>query len=165
MNSGPETVGIDIGGVVIGKSGERTDTSFFGGNYLTTPAIAGVFEAVGQLVRERFGEHVWLVSKCGPRVERKSREWLAHHRFFERTGVGPDHLRFCRERREKAGICTDLGTTHFVDDRLEVLGYLRDVPHLYLFRPNPAEVKKHRRHLPRVHEVDGWEAVLRDLCP
>ncbi len=163
MNTGPETLGVDIGGVVISRASERTDTSFFRENYLETPPVAGVFEAVGRLVRERFGEHVWLVSKCGPRVERKSREWLAHHRFFAQTDVNPEHLRFCRERRDKAGICAELGITHFVDDRLEVLGYLCSVPHLYLFQPKRAEVYRHRHVLPRVHEVDSWEAMLRNL--
>jgi hypothetical protein len=48
----------------------------------------------------------------------------------------PDHLRFCFERHEKARHCLDLGLTHFLDDRLDVLAHLEGVvPHRYLFGP------------------------------
>ena len=80
------------------------------------------------------GGRVWLVSKCGPRVEEKTRRWLEHHRFFELTGVAEDHLRFCRERPQKREHALDLGLTHFVDDRRDVLHHLGGaVPHLFLF--------------------------------
>lgn len=53
----------------------------------------------------------------------------------------PNHVR-CRKRPEKAQHAKQLGLTHFIDDRLDVLSHLRPiVPHLYWFgeqdRPAP----------------------------
>lgn len=130
-------LGIDIGRVLIAAEEQgRGDTSFIGGTLeqaLRTPPYEGMFDAVPQLAR-RFGHQVWLVSKCGPRVQEKSRRWLEHHRFFERTGIPPGNLRFCLERPQKADHCRELGLTHFIDDRADVLQHLEGlVPHRYLF--------------------------------
>ncbi len=161
MNMG--ALGVDIGGVVIDRVDDGTDTSFFGGNYLATPAVPGAFDALARLADEKFGDQVYLVSKCGQRVQDKSLEWLAHHDFYARTGVSPGHVRFCRERAGKAMIAAELGLTHFVDDRLEVLGYLETVGNLYLFRPQAKEMQQYRRHLHRVHVVHTWNEVVQAI--
>ncbi|MCB1607035.1 MAG: hypothetical protein KDI71_08695 [Xanthomonadales bacterium] len=131
-------LGLDIGRVIITPEGQGGDTSFLGGSIddaMRTPPNVGMFEAVGELC-ERFGGQVWLVSKCGPRVQEKTRRWLAHHRFFRRTGIPAANLRFCLLRPQKAIHCRELGLTHFVDDRQDVLGYLAGVvQHRYLFGP------------------------------
>lgn len=129
-------LGIDIGRVIVGPVvGGVADTSFLGtrlAEALHTPPADGCFDAIAALV-PRF-EGVWLVSKCGPSVEEKSLAWLAHHRFYERTGVPHGNVRFCRKRPEKAIHARELGLTHFVDDRRDVLQHLRGlVPHLFLF--------------------------------
>lgn len=133
-------LGIDIGKVIIDGPAHPGggDTAFFEGDtatYLATPAMAGSFAAIARLT-ERFGGRVWLVSKCGPRIEDRSRRWLDHHDFFGRTGIEPGHLRFCRERPDKAVHAAELGLTHFVDDRPDVLGHLAGiVAHRFLFGP------------------------------
>jgi hypothetical protein len=135
-------LGIDIGRVLIAPEakGTKGDTSFIGGSLeqaLQTPPYDGMFDVVPELAR-RFGGRVWLVSKCGPRVQEKSRRWLEHHRFFERTGIPADNLRFCLERPQKALHCRELGLTHFIDDRADVLEHLEGiVPNRYLFGPQP----------------------------
>lgn len=158
-----DRLGVDIGGVLIDRVDDDADTSFFGDNYLRTAAVPGAFDAIRRLSADRFGGRIHLVSKCGPRVEQKSRDWLTHRDFFGMTGIDPEHLHFCRERQEKAPICETLGLTHFIDDRLEVLGYLTSVPNLYLFNPTAGEVEKHARHLHRVQRVDNWDDVLTAL--
>jgi hypothetical protein len=155
-----ERLGVDIGGVLIDRVNDDTDTSFFGDNYLHTTAVPGAFDAIKQLSDRRFGSQIHLVSKCGPRVEQKSRDWLAHHDFFRTTGVNPANLHFCRRRQDKAPISETLGLTHFIDDRLEVLGYLKSVPNLYLFHPTSSEVEKHARHLQRVYRAESWDEIL-----
>jgi hypothetical protein len=131
-------LGIDIGKVIINGPAhpEGGDTAFFTGDtarMLRTPAMPDAFETIARLV-DLFDGRVWLVSKCGERVERRTRQWLEHHDFAGRTGIPPDHVRFCRQRADKAIHCTELGITHFVDDTLEVHEALRGlVPHLYLF--------------------------------
>lgn len=134
-------LGIDIGRVIISPPDPAApaDTSFLGGTVedaMRTPPTEGAFAAIAELV-ERFGaEHVWLVSKCYPRTQRKTTAWLAHHRFHAVTGLPEEHVRFCLERPQKADHCEELGITHFVDDRLDVLAHLRGrVPSLFLFGP------------------------------
>ncbi|QNK69764.1 hypothetical protein [Variovorax sp. PAMC26660] len=132
-------LGIDIGRVLIAAQGANgADTAFIGGSLndaLNTPPYEGMFEAVAPPV-EKFEGRVWLVSKCGPSVQAKSRAWLLHHRFFERTGMAPANLRFCLERPQKADHCRELGITHFIDDRTDVLHHLKGiVPNRYLFGP------------------------------
>lgn len=158
-----EVLGIDIGGVIIDRANDRTDTSFFGKRYRESAPTPGALEAVARLVAERFGANVFLVSKCGEHVERKTVNWLAHNRFFERTGVPPDHVRFCRERADKAGICASLGVTHFVDDRLEVLAHMPASTRRILFHPTEEEVAAFADRLAEVERVESWEEVLRLL--
>ncbi|HET6215161.1 MAG TPA: hypothetical protein VFE14_20015 [Micromonosporaceae bacterium] len=126
-------LGVDVGGVIVDRVAEREDTSFFGSRPLETPPVDGVFEALAEVARELFAGRVYIVSKAGPRVEANTRAWLAHQRFFERTGLSPDNVYFVRERADKAPVCRELGVTHFVDDLLEVLSYLDFVRYRYLF--------------------------------
>lgn len=134
------SAGIDIGRVLI--AGDGADTSFLGHDEsaaMRAPEIPGAFEAVARLVSVFQGD-VWLVSKCGPKIEARTRRWLEARKFFERTNMARDHLRFCRERRDKAQIAVDLDLDRFVDDRPDVLRPMRGlVPTLVLFGANTAE--------------------------
>jgi len=131
-------LGIDIGRVIIGAadSSGAADTSFISGSEeaaLTTPATPGALDAIAELTRA-FAGRVWLVSKCGPRIQQLTLRWLSRWSFFERTGVSRDHVRFCLKRPEKRDHCLAIGATHFIDDRLDVLEHLVGaVPHLYWF--------------------------------
>jgi hypothetical protein len=119
----------------------------------------GAFAAIARLA-EVFDGAVWLVSKCGPRVQAKTRRWLDHWKFWTATGVAPDHLRFCLERRDKALHCHELGVTHFIDDRLDVLTHLRGfVARLYLFGHQNAPAPGW------VTPVVTWPAVLEAVLP
>ncbi|GAA3916411.1 hypothetical protein [Actinoplanes auranticolor] len=132
-------LGVDIGRVIIGGGTVpgSNDTQFFSGDtarMLATPAVPAAMATLARLV-PLFGQ-VWLVSKCGERVQHHTRQWLDHHDFAARTGIPRDHLRFCLKRPDKAVHCTELGITHFVDDKLDVHQALRGiVPHRYLFGP------------------------------
>lgn len=134
MKTSDLRLGVDIGRVIIGG-----DTEFFSGDtarMLATPAVPGAFDTLARLAP--LFEQVWLVSKCGERVQRSSRQWLDHHDFAARTGIPRDHLRFCRTRPDKAVHCAELGITHFIDDKLDVHRALRGlVDHRYLFGPQP----------------------------
>jgi hypothetical protein len=127
---GPRSrIGIDIGRVIVGAvdEGGHADTTFLSGSdeaALATPPVPGAFETI-RTISLRLDGRVWLVSKCGRRIEALTRRWLVHQRFHEATGIPPDHLRFCRERPQKRDHAVELGLTHFVDDRLDVLAHLR----------------------------------------
>jgi hypothetical protein len=152
-----EVLGIDVGGVIIDrKRNDDTDTSLFGINYLNAHAVEGAFLTIAAL-QDRFD--IFIVSKCGQNIERKTREWMIHNQFPEKTGVAMDRVNFCRERADKAPICLRLGVTHFIDDKLEVLSYLKTVPHKYLFNPSPNEVKAYSKHLGDVTTVETWKEL------
>jgi hypothetical protein len=146
-------LGVDIGRVII--CGDGPDTSFIGGSAadaLRAPAVDGAFEALARLTVQ-FAGRVWLVSKCGPAVEARTRAWLDHHRFFELTGIAPGNLRFCRARPDKAPICKKLGIGFFVDDRWDVLFAMGGVvPHRFLFGAGTPPS-------PDVVAVPGWPAA------
>ena len=144
MNTSTEPrLGVDFGRVIHGGaaiSGEE-DTVFLDGDVedaMRSPATAGTFEVLPGLVA-RFGGRVWVISKCGERIQRRTLQWLERHDFYDRTGIAPGNVRFCRKRGDKAGHCAELAITHMVDDRLDVHHALRGlVPNLYLFGPQPA---------------------------
>jgi hypothetical protein len=105
---------------------------------------------------EKFERRVWIISKCGPGVQEKTRKWLQHHRFFERTGIDERNLRFCLRRPQKALHCAGIGITHFIDDRCDVLKAMREVvPNLYLFGPQRGDCSA----LPGYTPVLTWADV------
>jgi hypothetical protein len=123
--------------------------------------MPGAIDAIARLVSGRFGERTHLVSKCGPAVAAKSLAWLDAQGFFERTGIARDNAHFCLTRQGKAPICGQLGITHFIDDRIDVLAWLTTVPNRYLLDPaarfagSPGEVTR----------VSSWGEILEALVP
>jgi hypothetical protein len=125
-------LGIDVGGVIISREGDGGDTSFFSDNFLATPASKNAFEVISRVV-SRF-ENVVIISKCGNRVQQRTKEWMAHTGFHKTTGIPWDKFYFCRERKDKVGIALDLGVTHFIDDRTDILSsMIGKIPFLFLF--------------------------------
>jgi tRNA(Leu) C34 or U34 (ribose-2'-O)-methylase TrmL len=146
-------LGIDIGRVLIdGPSHpDGGDTAFFNGDeatMLATPEMPDAVETIAELV-SRFDGRVWLVSKCGPKVQERTLRWLDGHDFYGRTGMDPEHVRFCRQRPEKRIHCEQLRLTHFVDDRRDVHEAIRGVvQYHYLFGPQPHGVPDYVQHAP-----------------
>jgi hypothetical protein len=145
-------LGIDIGRVIIDgpAHAQGGDTAFFTGDeatMLATPEVPGAVAAVARLVT-RFDGRVWLVSKCGPRIQARTRRWLDAHDFYRRTGLPPDHLRFCRTRADKRLHCEQLELTHFIDDHPEVHAAIRGaVDHQYFFGPQRRPVPDYGLHV------------------
>ena len=81
-------------------------------------------------------------------------QWFERHRFFERTGIDSRNVRFCLKRPEKALHCREIGITHFIDDRTDVLeAMIGVVPNLYLFGPQRAPVTPGMQHLATWNDV------------
>ena len=151
-------LGIDIGRVIIdgGSHPDGGDTAFFSGDEPTmvaTPEMPGAFDTIATLV-PLFGGRVWLVSKCGERVQARTLRWLDGHDFYGRTGMARDHVRFCRRRADKRLHCAELALTHFVDDRPDVHTAIRDiVTEHYFFGPQPGPVPDYGHHTPTWTDV------------
>lgn len=120
-------IGIDIGRVIIGPVvNGKADTSFLGSRLedaLHTPPAEGAIAGVADLVARTRGA-AWLVSKCGPGVQAKTRAWLDRQDFWRRTGMDRGHLRFCLRRPDKAVHARQLRLTVMIDDRVDVLAHL-----------------------------------------
>ncbi|MEE9329718.1 MAG: hypothetical protein V3V30_06230 [Parvularculaceae bacterium] len=151
-------LGIDIGGVIIQKEKHASDTSFFSDNFLNTPAVEIAFATIGQLCAQRYGQEIYLVSKCGPKIEAKTNQWLNHTGFYAATGVLPNNVHFCRERSDKAPICAALGVDCFIDDRTDVLRALDSVKTRLLFGA------QHEASSP-LKTVKDWHEVRDLLLP
>jgi len=149
----PSRLGIDIGRVIIDGPNHPNggDTAFFSGDeptMLATPAVTDAFVAIHDLV-QTFASQVWLISKCGPRVQARTRRWLEHHNFYDHTGLNPAHVRFCLQRVDKRIHCQELEITHLVDDRLDVHEAVRElVPNLYVFGPQRRPIPRYVLHTP-----------------
>lgn len=157
MNDSTPRLGIDIGRVIIdGPRNRQEDTGFFDGDeaaLLATPEVPGAFAAIGRLALLFGSGNVWLVSKCGERVQERTLHWLDGHNFWASTQIRRPHAWFCRQRPEKRDICLKLGITHFVDDRTDVMRAIgRAVPHRYLFGPHNRYVVPNG-----VTAVSNWE--------
>jgi hypothetical protein len=149
--------GIDVGGVITDRqANDRADTSFLSDNFLNTTAVEGAFVSIAAIVASLGAKNVFIVSKCGSKVQDKTEVWLDHHRFFAATGMLREHKHFCRTREEKTPICKSLGISDFVDDRLDVLKFMDGtVERRFLFQP------KSRAHLPPgIISVSGWSDLL-----
>ena len=102
-------IGLDIGGVLTDqKRNDGTDTSFRSDNFLKTTPVEGAFEGVQSLVQRYGADNVFIISKCGPVIESKTRQWLDFHHFYNITGFNRHHLNFCLRRADKAPIAKRL---------------------------------------------------------
>lgn len=150
-------IGLDFGGVVVVSKpripGEDTKLLATDGDEAAQP---GMFDAVRTLVATAHGA-VWIVSKAGPGMQERTLGWMDAVDFHTRTGLARDHVHFCRERSEKKPICSELGITHFVDDRIHIMQILRgSVPNLYLF----GRLGEGHACPPWATPVVDWEQVI-----
>ena len=130
-------IGIDFGKVIMGASTNgKEDTAFFGDNFLEamqTPPSEKAFESISRIV-QLFDGDAWIISKCGPAIQDKTKKWLDHWDFYRATGFKRQHIRFCLKRHEKTAIAEELRLNYFIDDRADVLEPMRGiVENLYLF--------------------------------
>lgn len=146
----PVGAGIDIGRVVIAACNEDFDQ--IDRADAPAPEVPGSVNAIAELV-EHLGGRVWLISKCGERMEARTRRWLELRKFHERTRLPPNHVCFCRNRGDKAGIAASLGIDRFVDDRPDVLRPMRGiVDRLILFGASQGEKG--------IVPAPGWDVAL-----
>lgn len=141
----PRRIGFDFGDTIAQARNQSEGSSKLrmskDPDYLNRPAIPGAFESIKKLV-ELFGpENTFIVSRCSEAGEEKILAWLHRHSFFTATGFLGGHICFCRERHEKGPICAELGITHFVDDRLEVLCAMETVDHRYRLSSEPPDIE------------------------
>jgi hypothetical protein len=153
-----KVIGIDGGGVIIERERDENNP------LAPFSAVPEAFNSIKRL-REVFGEKLFIVSAVGRQsVANAILIWLGSKNFFEETGVLPRQIFFVLKREHKASICKKLEITHFIDDRMEILSSLVGVVgNLYLFNPDPAEIKPYADYLRHVHQVSTWPEALEML--
>jgi hypothetical protein len=160
-----EALGVDIGNVIINhRLTDKKDKTLYEERYSTIPATEGVYESLKKLNGEKFHGNIFLISKCTPWAQEKILAWLQDNDFYNRTGVKPENVLFCRERSEKDKICKDNNITYFIDDRLEVLSHMTEtVPYLFLYQPEKSEVEKFQQFLSKVTQVNNWSEIVEKI--
>lgn len=153
----PTVIGVDIGGVLVDRRYHDEDTSFFGSRPLDTPPVRGCFVGLRRLVELANG-NVHIVSKAGPRVADLSMQWLRHHEVLRY--LPESQIWFVDRREHKAFYAEELGITHFIDDRIDVLAVLTGVSHRILFTGTALEAAPER--VPRwAHRCATWDQLTR----
>lgn len=137
-------LGVDIGGVITDMP-KGVHLSYFSDAHLKIETKPGAFEALRRLVDEKYGDNVFVISKCSDIIQEKTEEWLRHHGFCEKTGIKWENIIFCYHNSHKADLCKSRNiTTAFVDNRWEVIKYLRaSIKSLHLFMPDEEEMLKY----------------------
>lgn len=149
-------IAVDVGGVLC----DDWDTLDSEGNREFAPPIDGAFEGVRRLI-ELFDGEVYISSKAGPRIQERTRSWLDHYRFFQVTGFNPGYVHFVSKREEKVDLSLNLGITHQIDDRVDVLDLLwGNVKNLYLFR-TMAQAQQTNENVPKwCREFHEWGTMV-----
>lgn len=137
----------DLGGVVF-VNGAHTQ-------------IPGAFKALRRLVA-KFGQaNSHVISRVNDiHGTMRSKKRLENFQFCTETGMCWTRLHYCYRRDEKGPIAKELGVTHMIDDRPEVLSHMDGiVPHRFLFQPNMNDFAKFEQKLSGVVIVHSWTEV------
>lgn len=128
-------IGIDVGGVITG-SDDTEDTGLLTNNWRTASETEGAVDGITKLVEVFGSENTFIVSKAGWKIRKRTKQWLKIIDFYNRTGMLESNVHFTFTRAEKADVAAELGLTHFIDDKAEVLSYvIATVHNVFLFRP------------------------------
>ena len=162
MNNSKRILGVDVGGVILDFAPYiDTDLAFAGENYLKTPSIEDAIDSLKTLNKSMFAGNIFLVSKHGGDGPERILEWLDGQDFFKKTEIPKSNFHPCGKRNEKADIVKNLGITHFVDDRAEVLNYMIGVvPNLYLFQSLDENREDHTEIDGDLVFVENWKELM-----
>lgn len=65
----------------------------------------------------RFGKNnIWIVSKAGEEMEKKIKNWLVEHNFYNLTGFLPSQIIFVKTHNQKREIVDKIKINYFIDD-------------------------------------------------
>jgi len=101
---GVSRLGIDCGGVLTcNDTDTRGEADTHRGGSLgikmqTNPPTEECLEAVRRLVQHFGRDQVYIISKCGLKTQQATIVWLSNYKFFEKTGLRPDHVVMCHNR-------------------------------------------------------------------
>lgn len=145
-------VGIDIGWTIKGVRPENNQDKI----------APDSFRVIKRLV-QTCGGKVFLISKVNSAQRERCEKWLKDTEFFEQTGVKPENLYFCFERKDKSLFVKALNINFMIDDRAEVMAHISPLVVKFLINPEPDDLEKHRNHLFNTVIVNDWLEIERRM--
>jgi hypothetical protein len=124
-------LGLDYGGVIIREKQPGVE--------YVREYMPDAVRVINRLRYDKIFDEIYIVSRVFEGGNIRALEWLDEHDFWA-TGVKRENYHYCYKRHEKAPICAELGITHFVDNRLEVLNYMGTVPNRFCLAPSDREL-------------------------
>jgi len=119
------------------------------------------FRVISELVRS--GNIIYIISKVTSEQKERAEKWLQLHDFFNKTGVKPENLYFCFERRDKAIFVAALGIKMMIDDRAEVMAHLPVQVIKLLINPDDDDLERHEGRLFNTKTVKSWLEIEQSL--
>jgi hypothetical protein len=109
------------------------------------------------------GDEVFIISKVTSEQKERAETWLKNVDFFNKTGVNPQNLYFCFDRRDKALFAKALGIQIMIDDRAEVMANLLPTVVKFLINPETDDYDRHSQRLFNCKVVTNWLEIERAL--
>lgn len=125
-------------------------------NTKTKVAYPNSMRIIADIIRKYGPNKFFIISRVNTEQKVRAQAWLNQSRFFGQTGMPEQNLFWCEERHQKAVIAKDLGLTHFVDDRPDVLIPMISVPHRFLFNPRLEDLEQFKKSLSGIRIIDSW---------
>jgi hypothetical protein len=147
----PKNIAVDVGWTL---KGVRKDND----RHKTAPDS---FRVIRHLVNQ--GHNVVLISKVNSRQKEEVEQWLENVDFFNKTGVRPENLFFCFERKDKSIFVKALDIDIMIDDRAEVMAHLPSRVTKFLLNPEEDDLDRHRATLVGTLIVQDWLEIERVL--
>jgi len=144
-------IGIDLGWTI---KGVRADND----THKTAP---NSFRIIRALVNR--GDTVFIISKVTSEQKVRAERWLDNEDFFNQTGVKPDNVYFCFERRDKCLFVKALDINIMIDDRAEVMANINPLVVKFLINPEPIDYDLHIKQLINCKVVADWLEIERAL--
>lgn len=145
MNLNEMVIGIDLGGTIA----HRVD-----GVMVPMPECMEVIARLRKQVKA-----IYIVSRVTDEQSLRAYWFFNRNNFFEETGLTPNKVHFCYERRDKAPICERLGVTHFIDDRPEVVSHMGDSVVKLLMRPLQIDMDEYAPWIRNLTVVNSWNEI------
>lgn len=116
-------LGIDLGNTVKGPTKEAYNEPF-----------PNAFDIIKKL-NSRFN-NIFIISRVNDKQREGAISWFENIKFFDKTGIKPQNIYFCFDRRDKAVFVRGLNIDYFIDDRPEVMFHLPMHTNKLLFNPS-----------------------------
>lgn len=138
-------IGIDIGNTIKGWKGDKNAVP------------PDTFRIITDWVKKF--NNIYLISRVNQEQKDIVEMWLWDTDFFKQTGVDPNNLYFCWERKDKNLFVKALNITTMIDDRPEVMANMDKNVFKLLIQPDEQDLEKYKFKLFNTFVVTSWKEI------